>query len=44
MLCWAGIARTSIKSGDISKGLSIAKTLRDKNMIIEIAVVCENIK
>ncbi|KRX03337.1 hypothetical protein PPERSA_05695 [Pseudocohnilembus persalinus] len=42
--CMAGIARTSIKSGDINKGIQIAKNINDKPVLIEIAVVCENMK
>ncbi len=42
--CFAGIARTSIKCGDIARGFNIAKELTDSNIIIEIAVVCENMK
>lgn len=43
-LCFAGIARTSIKIGEIKRGVNIAKELQDNTIIIEIAVVCENMK
>ncbi|EAR82687.2 WD40 repeat protein (macronuclear) [Tetrahymena thermophila SB210] len=43
-LCFAGISRTSIKLGDIQRGVTIAKELIDNNIVIEIAVVCENMK
>ncbi|EGR31945.1 WD repeat protein [Ichthyophthirius multifiliis] len=42
--CFAGISRTSIKLGDIPRGVNIARELTDNNIIIEIAVVCENMK
>lgn len=44
MQCFAGIARTSIKQGDIGRGFSIAKEIQDAQIVIEIAVVCENMK
>jgi WD repeat-containing protein 19 len=42
--CYAGIARTAIKQGDIQRGFSIANNLTDKNLVIEIAAVCEQLK
>lgn len=42
--CYAGIARTAIKMGDIGRGFQIANELNDKNLTIEIAAVCENMK
>ena len=42
--CFAGIARTSIKLGDIQRGFNIAREIKDKNLLIDIAVVCENMK
>ena len=39
--CYAGIARTSIKMGNMQRGLKIASELKDKNLVIEIAGVCE---
>jgi WD repeat-containing protein 19 len=42
--CFAGIARTSIKMGDMQRGFSLASEINDKNLIIEIAGVCEQMK
>lgn len=42
--CYAGIARTSIKLGNLQRGLKIASELKDKNLIIDIASVCEQTK
>jgi hypothetical protein len=39
--CYGGIARTAIKMGDIQRGYSIASNINDKNMVIDIASVCE---
>ena len=44
MECFAGIARTSIKMCDIQSGFNIAREIKDKALLIDIAVVCENIK
>ena len=44
MQCYAGIARTSIKLGDINRGYNIASELKDLQQVIEIAIVCENTK
>lgn len=43
-LCYGGIARTSIRMGDIQRGFSIASNINDKNLVIEIAGVCEQMK
>ena len=40
--CFAGISRTSLKLGDISRGFSIAQDIKDNQILIEIAIVCEN--
>ena len=40
--CYAGIARTAIKMGDMNRGMQIANELNDKNLVIEIAGVCES--
>jgi WD repeat-containing protein 19 len=42
--CFAGIARTSIKLGDIQRGFNIARDIKDKSLLTDIAVVCENLK
>lgn len=42
--CFAGMARTSIKLGDIQRGFNIARELRDTSLLVDIAVVCENMK
>ena len=42
--CTAGISRCAFKIGNIEKGISKAKEITDKNLIIEIASLCENIK
>ena len=39
--CYAGIARTSIKMGGLPRGMKIAQELNDKNLVIDIASVCE---
>ena len=44
MLCQAGIARTSIRMGNISRARKILRKIEDKNLIIELAYVCENSK
>lgn len=44
MECFAGIARTSIKMGDIQRGFNIAREIKDKSLLMDIAVVCENMK
>ena len=38
--CFAGIARTSIKLGDIQRGFNIAREIKDKGLLGDIAVVC----
>jgi len=43
-ICYAGIARTAVRMGDMGRGFQIANELTDKNLIIEIAGVCENMK
>ncbi len=42
--CYAGIARTAIKMGDIARGFNIANELTSKNLLIDIAQVCEQMK
>ena len=42
--CFAGISRTSIKLGDIQRGFNIAREIKDKGLLGDIAVVCENMK
>ncbi len=44
--CFAGIARTSIKLGDVNRGYQLANQLgeSDSQHLIEIALVCENMK
>ena len=44
MQCYAGIARTAIKLGDIQRGFNIASELQEKNLVIDIAGVCEQMK
>jgi WD repeat-containing protein 19 len=44
MLCLAGIARTSIKTGNVSRGYAIATEIQDKEMCVEIASACEQMK
>ena len=44
MECFAGIARTSIKLGDIQRGFNIAREIKDKGLLTDIAVVCENMR
>ena len=34
--CFAGIARTSIKLGDVSRGFNIAGELNDNQLILEV--------
>lgn len=41
--CQAGIARCCIRLGNITRGITLANELRDPNVIIEIAAVCEAI-
>ena len=38
--CHAGIARTSIKLGDVQRGFGVARELKDTALLIDIAVVC----
>lgn len=42
--CYAGIARTAIKMGDMQRGYQIANELKDNTLVIEIAGVCEQLK
>jgi WD repeat-containing protein 19 len=42
--CYAGIARTAIKMGDMTRGVNISSELKEKNLLIEIASVCEQMK
>jgi WD repeat-containing protein 19 len=42
--CFAGMARTLIKLGDIQRGFNIAREIKDKTLLADIAVVCENMK
>jgi len=42
--CYSGIARTAIKMGDVQRGFNIANELKEKNQIIDIAQVCEQMK
>ena len=42
--CYGGIARTAVKMGDIQRGFNIAQNIIDKNIIIDIAGVCEQMK
>ena len=44
ILCKAGIARTSIRMGDVARARKIIKKIKDQNLIIELAFVCENTK
>jgi WD repeat-containing protein 19 len=44
MYCYAGIARTAIKMGEIQRGVNIAMDLKERNLVIEIAGVCEAMK
>lgn len=41
--CQAGISRCCIRLGNITRGLTLANELKDKNIIVEIAQVCESI-
>eukprot|EP00357_Protocruzia_adherens_P031508 CAMPEP_0115034576 /NCGR_PEP_ID=MMETSP0216-20121206/40747_1 /TAXON_ID=223996 /ORGANISM="Protocruzia adherens, Strain Boccale" /LENGTH=1399 /DNA_ID=CAMNT_0002413515 /DNA_START=36 /DNA_END=4235 /DNA_ORIENTATION=- len=42
--CSAGIARTSIKKGDVARGFAQAMKLTESALIIECAQVCESMK
>ena len=42
--CTAGISRCAFRIGDTDKGLSKAQEITDKNLVIEIASLCENIR
>lgn len=42
--CTAGIARCSIKMGDILRGTSLSREIKDPGILQEIALVCENMK
>lgn len=39
--CYAGIARTAIKMGDMQRGFSLANEINENHLIIDIAGVCE---
>jgi WD repeat-containing protein 19 len=41
--CNAGIARCSFRLGDTMRGMSISQELTDKNLLIEIASICESL-
>jgi len=41
--CQAGIARCCIRLGNITRGITLANELKDTNIIVEIAGVCEAI-
>ena len=41
--CTAGISRCAFRIGDPEKGLNKAQEITDKNLVIEIASLCENI-
>ena len=41
--CIAGIARCAFRIGDTEKGLNKAEEITDKNLVIEIASLCENL-
>ena len=40
----AGIARTAIKTGNVSRGYAIATEIQDKDAVNEIAFSCEQMK
>jgi len=42
--CYAGIARTSIRMGDITRGFGIASDLNDPQLKVDCAQVCETMK
>ena len=44
MQCYAGIARNSIRSGDVSRGYKIALELNDGQLKVDCAQVCESLK
>jgi WD repeat-containing protein 19 len=41
--CYAGISRCSFKLSDTTRGLSLAQDLTDKNLIVEVASLCESL-
>ncbi len=41
--CYAGISRCAFRLGDTTRGISLAQDLGDKNLILEIAGLCENL-
>lgn len=41
--CYAGLARCCFRLGDTTRGLSLAQDLNDKNLIIEVASLCESL-
>jgi len=43
MNCNAGISRCSFKLGDTIRGMNIAQELKDKNLLLEIASICESL-
>ncbi|OMJ78816.1 hypothetical protein SteCoe_21300 [Stentor coeruleus] len=44
MQCYAGLARNSIRSGDVSRGYKIALELNDPQLKVDCASVCETLK
>jgi WD repeat-containing protein 19 len=42
--CYAGVARNSIRSGDINRGYKIALELNDNQLKVDCAQVCESLK
>lgn len=44
MQCYAGLARNSIRSGDIARGYKIALELNDSQLKVDCAQVCETLK
>ena len=44
MQCYAGLARNSIRSGDINRGYKIALELNDSQLKVDCAQVCESLK
>jgi WD repeat-containing protein 19 len=43
MFCNSGISKCCFRLGDTSRGMNIAQELTDKNLIIEIAALCESL-
>ena len=44
MQCYAGLARNSIRSGDVTRGYKIALELNDPQLKVDCAQVCETLK